>query len=182
MIKIVKEDVNELSGSELFKEIARLASDIANGKGSDGTNKELINLFEKGKFELNKDNLISARIIKGTNGFKEFEKNDWYGYAGCSKFIDGSEPLIKSTDLQDECGVDIIVSAFDYDESTMSISVYTYYEDGETGYFTSDNYETDDVNKIIEITNKVDKAVGSSENNEELIENLENLGFHYKNG
>lgn len=53
-----------------------------------------------------------------TNTAREFRTEDWYGFAGCSKFADGSLPLIRdinSTTLAVADAHGIMVSIYDED-------------------------------------------------------------------
>jgi hypothetical protein len=37
--------------------------------------------------------------------WRRFDRQDWYGYAGCEPFADGSEPLIAGLEVVDDDGL-----------------------------------------------------------------------------
>lgn len=42
--------------------------------------------------------------------YKRFTKEDWYGYAGCEKFHDGSDPFIYEKELESDGSIKIFVT------------------------------------------------------------------------
>lgn len=58
----------------------------------------------------------SERRLK--ESFREFEKTDYYGYAGATALPDGSEPLIYEGEA-----ADIIISGSEYGDGLYSVSI-----------------------------------------------------------
>lgn len=47
--------------------------------------------------------------------YRRFTKEDWYGFAGCEKFSDGSEPFIYDHEFEDDTSVTVTIDRYQID-------------------------------------------------------------------
>lgn len=135
-----------------------------------------------------KSSTISDKLLSELKsfGFKQFTKNEWYGYAGCEKFEDDSEPLVSNGVVDNEnfysniiidsmvIGIEILVpegSVARYNEIEFKDyeGIQLLYE------FPDRNYAEDYPEDIIDLTEEIYNYIkqNSDKSFEDIINDLE---------
>lgn len=75
--------------------------------------------------------IASLRETLLNDGYREFTASDWFCWAGCERFKDGSQPLIKEVEAtyDEEQGLTIREHILIWDTNTISI-----YHNDDKGY------------------------------------------------